>query len=366
MKQTAPKRRELEREVLAWIGEGASRPADEERFAALALALFELQYTHNEPYRRLCDAFGRPPERVSSWREIPAVPSGAFKEARLACFPPEACVRTFRTSGSSSERRGELHLDTLELYEASLLATFGAFVCAGDRPRLLVLAPDTTDAPDSSLSYMFACAVRELGASGSCFLVDAHGWRPELVIAALEEALESEAPLALVGTAFAFVYLLDALAERGSKLDLGPGSRVMETGGFKGRTRELARDELHGAIEDRLGVARARIINQYGMCELQSQFYEPTLTTGRPTSHKHVPPWVRSRVVDPATVEDVPRGEAGVLIHYDLANTGQVLAVQTSDLGRSHEDGFEVIGRIPGAEARGCSLAADVLLGASA
>src|SRR5262249_62325078 len=90
-------------------------------------------------------------------------------------------------------------------------------------------------------------------------------------------------PLALCGTSFAFVPLLDRLEARGASLALPAGTRVMETGGFKGRSRELSRDELHGAIEARLGVPRASIVNQYGMCELASQFYEPTLGIGRIT-----------------------------------------------------------------------------------
>jgi hypothetical protein len=139
----------------------------------------------------------------------------------------------------------------------------------------------------------------------------------------------------------------------------------METGGFKGRSRELTRDELHGAITMRLGVPRARIVNQYGMCELGSQFYEASLRTGVATDVKVVPPWVRTRVVDPATLRDVAKGGTGVLVHYDLANTGSVLAIMTSDLGVIVDGGFRVLGRLSGAEARGCSLAADALLSTS-
>ena len=177
-------------------------------------------------------------------------------------------------------------------------------------------------------------------------------------------------PLALCGTSFAFVHLLDRLEARGERLALPAGTRVMETGGFKGRSRELSRDELHGAIETQLGVPRARIVNQYGMCELGSQFYEPSLTdigpragVPRGTDVKRIPPWVRTRAVDPLTRLDVAAGERGVLVHYDLANVGSVLAVATSDLGELADGGFRVFGRLRGAEARGCSLAADALLG---
>jgi acyl-protein synthetase LuxE len=356
-------RAEIEREVLAWIAEGVDAPRDDARFERLALALFRLQVERGAAYGRLCTAFGVDPARVRSWREIPAVPTGAFKEARLAIFPASDTVRTFRTSGSSNAQRGALELDDLRLYDASLEATFRAHLCPDvERIRFLVLAPSAAEAPDSSLSYMFSRAAERMGTPESQFLVDAKGWDPDAAIATLGAARE---PVLLAGTAFAFVHLLDRLSERHQSLALPAGTRVMETGGFKGRSRELTRDELHGAIEFKLGVPRARIVNQYGMCELGSQFYEASLRTGVASDVKRVPPWVRTRVVDPVTQKDTERGENGVLAHVDLANVGSVLALLTSDQGELTADGFRVFGRLRGAEARGCSLAADALLGAA-
>jgi hypothetical protein len=353
-------REALDRRVLAWIEEGALGEPDEARFDALALELFRHQLEHDAPYRRLCRAFGHTQHSVAHWSEIPAVPTGAFKEARLACFPERSCVQEFRTSGSSTERRGVLHLDTLRLYDASLAASFGAFVCPDlERLRFCVLAPSRADAPDSSLSYMFDAAVRRWGTPQSRFWVGADGWDPSVLI---EELRALDEPAAVVGTAFAFVHLTDALERLGLALELPEGSRVMETGGFKGRSRTVERELLHASIADRLGVPRARILNQYGMCELGSQFYESSLRDKQPSRTKRVPPWVRTRVVEPESLREVAPGEEGVLVHYDLANTGSVLAVQTSDRGRALPGGFEILGRVPGAEARGCSIAADALL----
>jgi len=353
-------RAEIERAVLAWIAEGVDAPADDARFESLALPLFRLQYERGAAYRRLCDVFSVDPRRVRRWQDVPAVPTGAFKEARIAIFPPEATVRTFRTSGSTTDARGALHLDTLALYDASLLATFGAFLCPErERIRFLVLAPSAAEAPDSSLSYMFERAIGAFGTPDSRFCVQAGEWDPDTLCA---ELAGLRAPVLLTGTAFAFVHLLDRLEARGETLALPKGTRVMETGGFKGRSRELTREALHGSISARLGMPRARIVNQYGMCELGSQFYEPSLRTGTATDVKFVPPWVRTRAIDPATLEDVAPGEAGVLVHFDLANTGSALAVMTSDLGVLVDGGFRVLGRLRGAEARGCSIAADALL----
>jgi hypothetical protein len=356
-------RAELDRHVLAQIARGVDAVLADGEFEALALALFEHQYSAGDAYRRLCDAMGRGPREVRRWQEIPAVPTGAFKEARIAAFPPERCVRVFRSSGSTTARRGELQLDTLALYEASLQASFRAHILpGGEHLSFLVLAPSSADAPDSSLSYMYDFAARRLGAGEPRFYLTASGWNPDALVADLERAGD---PIALVGTAFAFVHLLDELEARRKRLELPPGTRIMETGGFKGRSRELERDALHAAISQALGVPPERIVNQYGMCELASQFYEPSLRRGRVVRAKAIPPWVRTRVVDPATLSDVPAGEVGMLVHYDLANTGSVLAVQTSDAGRLVDGGLEVHGRLPGAEARGCSLAAEALLAGS-
>jgi hypothetical protein len=106
-----------------------------------------------------------------------------------------------------------------------------------------------------------------------------------------------------------------------------------------------------------------RIVNQYGMTELGSQFYDSTLREPDAVRRKLGPPWARVRVVDPETGEEAGAGAVGGLFVTDLANTGSVIALQTGDLGRSVADGFEVLGRDPGAEERGCSIAADELLG---
>jgi len=354
-------RADLDERVLGWIAEGVDSPRDDSRFDDLALALFRHQFEHNAPYRKMCHAFELTPDRVQHWQEIPSVPTGVFKEVRLAAFPAELTLRTFRTSGSTNELRGELHLDTLAVYDASLLATFGAYVCPDREPlQILALTPPARQARDSSLSYMFESAMRALGAEGSRFLLG--HTRIDMGVV-LHELRELRAPVALCGTAFAFVHLLDALSALGLDAPLPAGSRLMETGGFKGRSREIPRVELHSALQQAFSVAPERIINQYGMCELGSQFYEPSLVTGKATTAKRIPPWVRTRSVDPASFEEVPSGEPGLLIHYDLANTGSVLAVQTSDLGRVTDGALEVLGRVPDAEARGCSIAADLMLG---
>lgn len=375
-RREAAQRGAIEQELLAWMA-APTWVADEARFDRLARALFAHQFEHCTPYRRFCEVRGASPDAIASWRDVPAVPTGAFKEIALRCFPDEHTSKTFRTSGTSAERRGALHLDTLTLYEASLLASLRTlFVAdiaapheAGEgRIAMQVLAPSGDEAPDSSLSHMFDVLLREHGAVGSGYAVRAGRLDVDAVVAATSNAERTRAPIVLLGTAFSFVHLLEALDEDGRRLACPPGSRVMETGGFKGRSRELPRAELHAWLADRLGVPEAHIVNQYGMTELGSQFYDSVLVDPAGPRRKLGPPWARVRFVDPETGRDAAPGDVGMVVVHDLANTGSVAAVETADLGRAILDragepiGFEVLGREPGAESRGCSIAADAML----
>jgi len=361
-------RSRLDKALLTWMRE-TDWARDEERFRKLALEVFEFQFEHCPAYARFCQARGVSPEKIDAWEEIPPVPTGSFKEVRLACFPEIRTRKIFRTSGTSSERRGELHLDSLELYETSLEASLhhSVFPDLGDGKRMTLrtLAPDTREAPDSSLSHMFQRALEVFGDSSSGFDVLNGQLQVDTLFTALDEACRTRSPIALCGTTFAFVHALDALENRDPpRFDLPPGSRVMETGGYKGRSREVPREDLVAQIGERLGIQPSHVLNQYGMTELGSQFYDTQFRQPERPSRKIAPPWTRVRVVDPSRGVDCAEGEPGMIVILDLANVGSVSAIETADLGRQVEDGFEILGRQAGAEERGCSIAADLMLGA--
>ncbi len=365
-----PDRAAIDDRLLAWMREPASPaawPRDDARFETLALDLFAFQFERCAPYRRFCETRGRTPRSVTTSREIPAVPTGAFKELALRSFPAAREAHVFRTSGTSTARRGALHLDTLALYEASLVPTFRLHVLPdlerGERIEMRILAPAPAEAPDSSLSHMFGVLLPLFGTPESGCDVREGALDLTALLPRLRAAQASGAPVAVCGTAFAFVHLLGALEDRRETIGLPAGSRVMETGGFKGRSREMSRAELYAGIEAGLGVPEHRIVNQYGMTELGSQFYDSVLRLPGTERRKLGPPWARVRIVDPATGDDAAYGEPGMIVIVDLANTGSIFAVETADLGREICDGFEVLGRAPGAEARGCSIAADEMLG---
>jgi Acyl-protein synthetase, LuxE len=360
-----PARADLDAAVIAWTREPRWAP-DDARFDALALELFAFQFARCEPYRRFCETRGRTPADVRRWQDMPAVPTGAFKELALTSFPRERVTHVFRTSGTSASARGALLLDTPDVYEASLRASFARGVlpdlAPGARISFQVLAPSTGEAPDSSLSHMFDTVMRDAGSADSGHWVARGVLDVPQALRALEAAERSAAPVAICGTAFAFVHLLEELGDRGRRYALPRSARVMETGGFKGRSRSVSRDELYAWIEDRLGVPPARIVNQYGMTELGSQFYDSVLGDPPAPRRKLAPPWTRVRILDPISGAAAADGELGRIAVLDLANTGSVCALETADLGRTRGDGFEVIGRDPDAEERGCSIGADALL----
>ena len=152
------------------------------------------------------------------------------------------------------------------------------------------------------------------------------------------------------------MHLLDFLGEVKLCLPLPAASRVLETGGYKGRSRILAKPELHTLITERLGVPATHIVSEYGMSELSSQAYDHVAGTNASQRIFHFPHWARARIVSPETGREVTDGEAGLIQVFDLANLGSVLAVQTEDLGVRRGEGFELIGRVAQAQSRGCSL----------
>ncbi len=149
----------------------------------------------------------------------------------------------------------------------------------------------------------------------------------------------------------------------------------MQTGGFKGRSREVAPDELRSLLASAFGVPPTHVVGEYGMTELGSQLYEGTLVAaplavagiaGRSPARHGVylaPPWLRVTAVDPVSLDPVAPGEVGIARFVDLANVDSVVAVQTADRVRVTAEGVELLGRLPGAPPRGCSIAADEMLG---
>jgi hypothetical protein len=359
-------------------------------FNSLALDLFGLQFEHNAPYRRFCESRGAMAGAVEHWSQIPAIPTSAFKELELSCLPAEGRAVVFHSSGTTGQRpsRHFHNADSLAIYEASLVVWFRANF---QRPfpltpalspeerenhsavgfetgeRLIILTPRPAEAPHSSLVHMFETLRREFGSADSVFLgrSDEDGsWLLDVdaALEALSKTCAANQPVLLLGTAFSYVHLLDELARRGRRFELPSGSRAMETGGYKGRSRCLERSELHSLITHHLGIPSRNIVCEYGMSELSSQAYAGTLPGSRITHHTtrfRFPPWCKVQIISPETGREVGEGATGLIRLFDLANAYSVMAIQTEDLGIRRGDGFELLGRAVLAEPRGCSLMAN-------
>ena len=356
--------------------EGCVASTDTE-FNDLALALFRLQFQYNEPYRALCEARGRSP-KIRDWHEVPAVPTSAFQAFELTSLSPPQHTTVFFSSGTTGQHRSRHFHDeeSLGIYRASLSPWFERHLLADmnaraedqlvrplDKLPFLALTPALRAAPNSSLVCMFDAVLREFGAYDSFFAgrAEANGvWKLDMDAAlfAIRKSMWANRPLVLLGTAFNFVHLLDHFAANNMRYQLARGSRVLETGGYKGQSRNVPKAELHLLITKHLGIAPECVVTEYGMSELSSQAYDRVAgeVQSQPLSIFRFPPWARAQIISPENGREVSDGETGLIRIFDLANVRSAMAIQTEDLGVRRGDGFELIGRASQAEPRGCSL----------
>jgi hypothetical protein len=338
-----------------------------ESFDALAVDLARHQAAHVPGYARLCAARGVDVAAISRASEAPAVPTDAFKLAPVFAFHGHEAAVTFRTSGTTLGARGVHHFRDVGTYDAAALA-FGRAMLArdlGGPSCVLVLGPSDAEAPDSSLAHMCALLARELGgpdAPERTFFVrggelDVPGLRARI------GELSAGTPAIVLATSFALVHLLDALA--GEVLPLPRGSRVMQTGGFKGKSREVDAHELRRDVGRAFAVGDRAVVCEYGMTELSSQLWEATLVDGGAVQGLYVePPWLRVVPVDEETLAPLPDGRIGIARIEDLANVDSAFAVLAPDRVRRVAGGVELLGRARNAAPRGCSIALDEMLSA--
>jgi Acyl-protein synthetase, LuxE len=363
-------------------------PWTDDTFGELALKLFTLQRQHNGVYRTLCQAKGLVQDRkIADWREIPPVPTSAFKDLLMTCLPAGNWTTVFHSSGTT-EHRPSRHFhsaESLGVYEESVVAWFRRYLQLAQRIPIICLTPPREAARHSSLVYMFETLRGKFGGESAAFLGrigEDGGWtlNDEAATEALRKGAEIGEPMLILGTAFSYVHLLDHLTGQNISIKLPAGTVAMETGGYKGRSRALPKEQLHQLICERLGISETQIVCEYGMSELSSQAYDQiavrqpfcssrrkeahfvsspkdqSLLTSAATRVFHFPPWARVQVISPETGREVKEGETGLIRIFDLANVFSVMAVQTEDLGIRRGNGFELVGRALLAEPRGCSL----------
>jgi len=330
-------------------------------FGMLALEVFAHQFEMIPAYRRVCEARRQTPDTVADWRRIPPVPTLAFKRVDLCCAPAD---RIFLTTGTTegADHRGRHAMPDLRLYrDASMTAMKELVFPDVDRIRVLSLIAPAADRPESSLAQMADWALNVYGTDASGGFVRGGILDFESFAEALREAAHSGEPVCILTTTAALIRFFDRCRDEGWSFRLSHGSRLMDTGGDKGAPRVLSRNGLLHAVWQTFAIPGYFCVNEYGMAELSSQFYDNVIrdrVAGRFSYRAKIgPAWTRTRVIHPETLDDTEDGEPGLLCHVDLANAGTALAVLTEDIGRTVADGFELLGRAKGAETRGCSLA---------
>jgi hypothetical protein len=342
-------------------------------FDDLALEIADFQREFSPGFARLLAARGTALDRVE---DIAGVPCDAFRLARVAVHPEaEDCLR-FATSGTTSGARGWHAMRTAETYRALALSFGRQALLSSDRARarhVVALAPRLDAPPTSSLGYMMAMFMvdfaRQDENDDAHWLIDDHGVNIDGLVRAGQRALEADRQLVLLATSFALVSLLDALD--GNQVRVPQSTVVMQTGGFKGKTREIAPTELRSMVARSLAISELQVVGEYGMTELTSQLYEATLPGSALQAAQRgaagvyfEPPWLRVVPVDPTTLKAVAPGEIGIARIVDLGNVDSAIAIQTQDRVRRVAGGIEILGRAPGAPPRGCSLAVEEFLAA--
>jgi phenylacetate-coenzyme A ligase PaaK-like adenylate-forming protein len=312
---------------------------NQSEFLGIALEVFNYQYNNNSVYRNFILSLGKHASKIKTLSEIPFLPVEFFRNHKILTgdLPVEMI---FESSGTTGVSTGKHFVNDLNLYEESFLRAFNLFYGMPDEFLIVALLPSYAERENSSLVYMADNLIRRSRNADSGFCKSNIG---ELILT-IKKAREN-CKVLLLGVSFA---LLD-LAEKYSP-DLS-GVIVMETGGMKGRRKELTRSELHSELKGKLNLLSVH--SEYGMTELLSQAYS------KEDGIFYCPPWMKVVIrdpQDPLTVYQEP-GKTGGINIIDLANINSCAFIATGDLGKLHDDsGFEVLGRFDNSDIRGCNL----------
>ena len=312
---------------------------DEDSFNKTSLEVFRFQYSNNRVYRDYVDALNKNPEIVLHYTEIPFIPISFFKTHQIISFKgkPET---VFTSSGTTGKNTSSHFIKDLNMYEKSFLTGFEMFFGNPQKYVVLGLLPSYLERQGSSLIYMVNKLIELSGQKESGFYLNEYEELQKL----LNELNRNNKKTILFGVTYA---LLD-MAER-FPVNF-PELIIMETGGMKGRRKEMIREELHGILTKAFGVNK--IFSEYGMTELLSQAYS------KGTGLFETPPWMKVLIRD---TEDpfnyLPQNKTGGINVIDLANIYSCSFIETQDLGKLHPDGkFEVLGRFDNSDVRGCNL----------
>ncbi len=315
------------------------RIKNEDEFNSAAISVFHHQYKNNAVYRQFCDFLATDPQSIGSAEQIPFLPIEFFKNKKVGGDPLRADI-VFSSSGTTSEEISKHYVQDVTLYEESFRQAFHRFYGRPDDYCILALLPSYLEREGSSLVYMVNDLIASSGHTDSGFYL--HNL-PELA-EKLRGLEEKRTRTLLIGVSYALLDLADAHPMKLTH------TTVMETGGMKGRRKEMIREDLHRRLCKGFGIERVH--SEYGMTELLSQAY----STGEGVFL--TPPWMKVLIrstEDPLSLLET--GRSGGINVIDLANFHSCSFIATQDLGRLGVNGtFEVLGRFDNADIRGCNL----------
>lgn len=310
----------------------------DENFENLALSIFKLQFEQIEVYQEYCKIMGKSPDSVQSLFDIPFLPIDIFKTHHVISKSaiPELIFESSATTGQTTSKH---QIIDVSIYETSFLKTFKMFYGAPDEYIFLALLPSYLERNNSSLVYMTDRLIKESKNTQSGFFMNNF----EELNNQIQLSKNSEKKIFLIGVTYA---LLDFSEQYPQDLS---NATVMETGGMKGRRKEIVRDEVHEFLKNKLNLKKVH--SEYGMTELLSQAYS------KGDGVFCCPPWMKVFVrdsYDPTQFSETGSGGINVI---DLANVNSCSFIATGDLGRkTNKDIFEVLGRLQDTEVRGCNL----------
>ncbi|WP_347923870.1 acyl transferase [Pontimicrobium sp. SW4] len=309
------------------------------QFEEIALSIFKYQFENNKVYRSFCDLLYKHPSEIKTVKEIPFLPIQFFKSHQVLSSHKKI-QETFSSSGTTGQITSKHFVTDIALYEQSFRKGFQHFYSNIEDYVVLALLPSYLERDGSSLIYMVNDMITYTKQPESGFYLN----DLEALKNTLNDLESRNKKTLLIGVSFA---LLDFVEKYQLKLN---NTIIMETGGMKGKRKELIRIELHDVLKQGFGVDN--IHSEYGMTELLSQAYSKGNSLFKP------PPWM---IVLTRDTEDAlaiqEHGKTGVINIIDLANINSCSFIATQDLGKVYKDGsFEVLGRFDNSDIRGCNL----------
>ncbi|MGB3005935.1 MAG: acyl transferase [Chitinophagaceae bacterium] len=307
-------------------------------FEQLSLQIFRFQFVNNAIYRAYVQALAINPDFVSSVEQIPFLPVSFFKthDIKTTDFKPAVI---FESSGTTATGNSRHLVKDLILYEESFLGCFQQFYGKVNEWCIIGLLPSYLQKGNSSLVYMVNQLISDSGHAQSGFYLDEF----EKLYTVLQKQEEKKQKTLLIGVTFA---LLDFAEKYAVQLN---HTTILETGGMKGRRREMIRSEVHSILQDSFG--QANIHSEYGMTELLSQAYS------KAGGVFNCPPWMKVLIREEEDPLLIKKQGTGLINVIDIANVYSCSFIATDDIGKLYPNGsFEVLGRRDGSDLRGCSL----------